>query len=118
MLIGPTNYTKSEAANTDTSLTTGYEQKESCNVQHRVLPAPDRYEVFGPDGHLLNRIRTEFLEMPGLRLTLQQMQRLYGIERTMCLSILDALVDTGFLCVKTNGAYGRLTDVAARRTAV
>jgi hypothetical protein len=42
---------------------------------HCVLPSPDWCEAF-PGRHLLTRIRAEFLEMPGLRLTLLQMQRL------------------------------------------
>ena len=59
---------------------------------------------------LLGRIRAEFLEMPGLRLTTEQAQRLCGVERVLCKAVLDALVDEKFLCVKTNGAYARLTD--------
>src|SRR6266852_4487927 len=43
-------------------------------------------------------------EMPGLRLTLDQMQRLCGIERTVCQMVLDMLVETNFLCVKPDGA--------------
>ena len=52
----------------------------------------------------------EFLEMPGLRLTVEQAQRLCGVERTLCKSVLDALVEEKFLCVKVNGAYARATD--------
>ena len=43
-------------------------------------------------------------EMPGLRLTLDQIQRLCGIERTVCKMALDMLVETNFLCVKPDGA--------------
>ena len=59
---------------------------------------------------MLTRIRAEYLEMPGLRLTLEQAQRLCGVERTLCRQVLDALVDAKFLCVTSNGAYARLTD--------
>ena len=59
---------------------------------------------------MLERIRAEFLEMPGLRLTLEQAQRLCGVEPTLCKAVLDALVDAKFLCVKSNGTYARLTD--------
>lgn len=58
----------------------------------------------------LHRVRAEFLEMPGLRLKSEQVQRLCGIERTMCQMVLDALVDEGFLCVRSDGHYARLTD--------
>jgi hypothetical protein len=54
---------------------------------------------------MLNRLRAEYLEMPGLRLTAAQVQRLRGIERLMCESVLDALVDAKFLRVKSDGSY-------------
>jgi hypothetical protein len=47
--------------------------------------------------HVLNRLRAEYLEMPGLRLTKTQVQRLCGVEHTVCQPVLDALVDTRFL---------------------
>jgi hypothetical protein len=53
------------------------------------------------------RVRAEYLEMPGLNLTLDQVQRLCGIERPMCRTVLDGLVEERFLCVKPNGAYAR-----------
>jgi hypothetical protein len=59
---------------------------------------------------LLDRVRADFLEMPGLHLTADQVQRLCGIERTICALILDSLVTSKFLCVKPNGHYARLTD--------
>ena len=59
---------------------------------------------------MLTRIRGEYLEMPGLRLTVEQAQRLCGVERTVCKSVLDELVEEKFLCVKVNGAYARATD--------
>jgi len=63
-----------------------------------------------PHEHLLNRIRAEYLEMPGLRLTFQQVQRLCGIEQTICHTVLDSLVDAKFLCVKSDGHYALSTD--------
>ncbi len=63
-----------------------------------------------PHTRALERIRAEYLEMPGLRLTLEQAQRLCGVERALCKSVLDALVDAKFLRVGANGAYCRLTE--------
>jgi hypothetical protein len=57
---------------------------------------------------VLDRLRGEFMEMPGLRLTAEQVQRLCGIERTMCHMVLDSLVESEFLCVNPNGQYARL----------
>ena len=65
-----------------------------------------------PHNALLTRIRAEYLEMPGLRLTLEEAQRLCGVERALCQGVLDALVETQFLCVKPNGTYARVTDGA------
>lgn len=59
--------------------------------------------------NLLNRIRAEFLEMPGLRLTVSQVQRLCGIDAAACRAVLDALVDAKFLSVKSN-SYFRASD--------
>ena len=61
---------------------------------------------------MLNRVRAAYLEMPGLRLTLQQTQRLCGVEREMCQVVLDALVEADFLCAKTDGTYARVSDGA------
>jgi hypothetical protein len=46
-----------------------------------------------PHSPLINRIRGEFLEMPGLRLTLAQAQRLCGVERALCQRVLGTLVE-------------------------
>jgi hypothetical protein len=59
---------------------------------------------------LLERIRTEYLDMPGWCLTLEQMQRLSSVERMLCKRVLDALVDANLLCVNSDGTYARLTD--------
>jgi hypothetical protein len=59
---------------------------------------------------VMTRLRGEYLEMPGLRLTAEQVQRLCGIERMMCQSVLDALVNSKFLCAKSDGTYTRVTN--------
>ena len=56
------------------------------------------------------RLRAEFLEMPGLRLTAAQVERLCGVERRICQAVLDALVDAKFLRMSADGTYTRLTD--------
>ena len=59
---------------------------------------------------VVNRLRAEFLEMPGLRLTSGQVQRLCGIEKTLCQLGLDSLLATKFLYVNSDGVYARTTD--------
>jgi hypothetical protein len=63
-----------------------------------------------PAGDLLVLVRAEYLEMPGLRLTLEQAQRLCGVERALCQHVLDALVQANFLRVHTDGTYARVTE--------
>jgi hypothetical protein len=54
-----------------------------------------------PDHTLHTRIRAEYHEMPGLRLTLQQAARLFNLEIAHCGRVLETLVLTGVLW--TNG---------------
>jgi hypothetical protein len=58
---------------------------------------------------LLGRIRSEYVEMPGLRLTVPQVQRLCGGERAACEEVLGRLVNERFLYRKEDGTYARLT---------
>jgi len=56
---------------------------------------------------LLQRIKGEFLEMPGLRLTPVQARRLWGLELATCQTLLDSLVEASFLKRTIEGAYQR-----------
>ncbi len=61
-----------------------------------------------PVRELLQRIRGEYLEMPGLRLTAEQARRLWAVDDlVMCRSLLDTLVETKFLGRSLDGAYFR-----------
>jgi hypothetical protein len=57
---------------------------------------------------VLQRIQGEFVEMPGLRLTAAQAQRLWGLERDICDALLGALVDAKFLAQTRDGSFIRL----------
>lgn len=57
---------------------------------------------------MLQRIQGEFVEMPGLRLTPAQAQRLWGLERDTCNALLGALVDAKFLEQTRDGAFVRM----------
>jgi hypothetical protein len=54
---------------------------------------------------IVARIRAEYLEMPGLQLTIEQAQRLFGVEQALCKTLLDSLIDTKFLRVDAGGSY-------------
>lgn len=55
----------------------------------------------------LELIRAEYLEIPGLHLTKNQAQRLWGFDRVMCDALIDVLVDVGFLRRTQNERYVR-----------
>jgi hypothetical protein len=61
----------------------------------------------GADGRLLRQMHREFLEMPGLRLTLAQAQRLWAIDCSSCADALAHLVDSKFLARTGDGLYVR-----------
>jgi hypothetical protein len=54
--------------------------------------------------HASRLIRDRFVEMPGLVLTSLQAERLFGIDESMCIAIMDELVTSGFL-EKAHGGY-------------
>jgi hypothetical protein len=58
----------------------------------------------------IERLRAEFLEMPGLRLNIKQVQRLCGVGQTLCQQVLDALVEVKFLRHNPDGTYARLVE--------
>lgn len=65
---------------------------------------------------VLQRIQGEYLEMPGLRLTVPQAQRLWGLERDTCDALLGALVDAKFLSQTRDGSFVRLDGARPIRT--
>ena len=62
-----------------------------------------------PTGDLVRRIRGEYLEMPGLRVTARQAQRLFGLDATTCDEVLAGLLQSGFLSRTVDGMF-RLTE--------
>jgi hypothetical protein len=56
---------------------------------------------------VLRRVRAEFAEMPGLRLTLAQASRLLGVERDACQVVIEALIASSFLRWTTAGTVAR-----------
>ena len=72
--------------------------REPCTIQV-FHPSPERL--------LERRIRGEYKEMPGLRLSPRQAARLWSIESGVCETMLDALVESGFLRRDRNGLYAR-----------
>ena len=61
-----------------------------------------------PPESLVARVRGEYFEMPGLRLTLAQACRLWQVDMFTCEMLLEYLVRVGVLC-KTDSGF----DIAA-----
>jgi len=63
-----------------------------------------------PYRQAFDRIRAEYLEMPGMRLTPAQVQRLSGVDVSICALVLDDLRRAQFLCKGLDGSYARPSD--------
>ncbi len=58
-------------------------------------------------GTVVERVRSEFAEMPCLRLTARQAQRLLALDATMCEAVLMELIHRRFLRCTPDGVYLR-----------
>jgi len=56
---------------------------------------------------VVQRIRGEYEEMPGLALTVRQAARLWGLEVPQSQRLFSELVDSRFLIADASGAYRR-----------
>jgi hypothetical protein len=79
-----------------------------------VSPATPSFSTSALTPQLLTRIRAEYREMPGLRLTLLQARRLWGVDIMTCSAALTTLEASGFLSSTRDGAFvladaGRMT---------
>ena len=82
----------------------------------RRAPAFDRRKLLDRRGSRdVARLRNEFVEMPGLVLTLPQAARLCGASTKQSEATLAALVDAGFLIRDTNRTYRRRPQPLHRR---
>jgi Fic family protein len=73
----------------------------------RINRARSRLPEMTAAARLLQRIRAEFVEMPGLILTLPQATRLWCLTAPQATAALTELVDDGFLMRDPRGVYRR-----------
>lgn len=66
----------------------------------------------------IRQIQSEYREMPGLSLTREQAQRLWGLDLNSCVTVLEYLVEARFLNRTGTGSYVRCTDGPAISSAM
>jgi hypothetical protein len=64
------------------------------------------------------RVKGEFLEMPGLRVTEAQARRLWGLDAASCGALLQELVHANFLFRTRDGAFMRVEHTAPMKAAL
>ena len=64
---------------------------------------------------LVARVRGEYVEMPGLRVTVAQACRLWQVDMTTCEKLLGHLVRDGFLSKTDSGFYVASRETCGRR---
>lgn len=56
---------------------------------------------------LIPSIRKEYLDMPGVALTLPQAARLWDVDEHTCQDALETLISAGFLTLRDDGRFAR-----------
>ncbi len=62
---------------------------------------------------MLRRIHCDYLEMPDLRLSRPQAQRVWQLDEHTCTQLLESLTEDGFLQRSHDGTYALVEDAAA-----
>ena len=70
------------------------------------MRSPERLSE-GEWQHTVNRVRGEFHEMPGMRLTPEQAEALLGLRSPVSTWVFDKLESEGFLARTPQGEYSR-----------
>jgi hypothetical protein len=65
------------------------------------IKAPDAF------ADALRRAQADFLEMPGLKLTVAQAARLWSFDSALCTAVLSTLVERRFLVQTRSASYAR-----------
>jgi hypothetical protein len=86
------------------------QQSSTAHSEMMVMHAPDRRFPRSdrdlPPAEAMRRAKADYVEMPGLSVTVEQGARLWQVETSVCLDVLADLVRQGFVfCV--GGTYRR-----------
>jgi hypothetical protein len=74
-------------------------QEVTMITRRRTQPAPPE--------HMLDLLRREFSALPGLRLSTAQLQRMLGVGRSECDTLIQRMVDAHYLVRTADGSYMR-----------
>lgn len=79
-----------------------YREMETRPGGSKMMPVPTTTQ-----DELIQRVRSEFLEMPGLQLSVPQACRLWGLDAATCGTLMEQLVKTNFLQRTRAGGFAR-----------
>jgi len=86
-------------------------KQDRRQARHASVPFADRRAAAGVPvsgwraDPLAMRVRDDFRELPGLRLSLSQACRLWGANAATCRDVLEGLVREGVLCCEPGDVY-------------
>jgi hypothetical protein len=83
------------------------EQGRAANIRSMSVTGGRIMVIERPVAEWIDRVRAEYLEMPGLSLTRWQMRRLWSFDARLCDTVVNALVVSGFLYRRANRTYAR-----------
>jgi hypothetical protein len=72
-------------------------------VHESTAPADDAFAA------VVRRARAEYLEMPGLQLTIAQATRLWALDAAICRDVLANLVEARFLVCTRKALFTRMS---------
>ena len=75
------------------------------------IPLTDTLVIVSKD-EMLRRIHCDYLEMPDLRLSRAQAQRVWQLDEHTCTELLESLTDGGLLQRSHDGMYALLSESA------
>jgi hypothetical protein len=84
---------------------TGFRQNANCDSSCFRTASREAESIMPSPESLVARVRGEYLEMPGLRLTFAQACRLWQLDAPACEMLLEQLVREAFLRKTLDGAY-------------
>jgi hypothetical protein len=96
---------KQHSANVDQVLDDSFPASDPPSWTGAISRVADTSTRLQVNEDLVGRVRAEFLEMPGLCLTIDQAQRLWGAEPRTCDALLKSLIDSRFLRRTDRGLF-------------